>query len=317
MGSDSVGTTALVHALGRARHVDEIASIVLRFLSTLEGVVRAGVALSVVGGRQLRFLSSDAASLEPPLEWCSIDAYDRLPLNDAIRTGRDVVLDPVGFAREYPDLFARQGEALAAGVVALALRDGPRRLGGLLLYRQREAADPAAGLDLLDGFSGEVVSALLAAQSSLDGPVELVCEQAPDGASPDQPLETVHLRLPADETGPGTARRFLKETLESWGLDVAVVESALLCASEVVTNVVLHVGESSVMSVHRHEDRVVVHVHQPSTGQSPEIKPADLEDPLSVAGRGLLLVEAMSSRWGTTATGSVSCVWYELALDGG
>ena len=314
LGSDSLVSTDLVRALQRARHVDEIASVALRFLRDLPGVVRAGLALSVVGGRQLRFLSSDGAALSPPLQWCSIDAYDRLPLNDAIRTGRDIVLNATEFAGEYPALFARQGDGTPPSVVALALRAGERRLGGLLLYRAALGlADPLAGLGALGSFAAEVAGALLAAQSVPNAPVELVCEQLSAGAA--EPLGTAYLRLPADETGPGLARRFLNETLQGWGVEDTVVEAALLCASEVVTNVVLHVRESSVIRVHRHHDRLIVHVHQPSVADVPEIKPADLDDPLAVAGRGLLLVDAVSSRWGATSTGSVSCVWYELGLE--
>jgi hypothetical protein len=313
VGSDSLVSTDLVRALQRARHVDEIASVALRFLHDLPGVVRAGLALSVVGGRQLRFLSSDDAAPSPPLPWCSIDAYDRLPLNDAIRTGRDIGLNATEFAREYPELFARQAGGTPPSVVALALRAGDRRLGGLLLYRDLGLADPLAELGSLGSFAAEVAGALLAAQSVPNAPVELVCEQLSVGAA--EPLGTAYLRLPADETGPGLARRFLDATLQGWGVADTVVEAALLCASEVVTNVVLHVRESSVIRVHRHHDRLIVHVHQPSVADVPEIKPADLDDPLAVAGRGLLLVDAVSSRWGATSTGSVSCVWYELGLE--
>lgn len=93
VGSDIVRSTDLAQALGGARRIDEIATIALEWLTELRGVVRAGFALPVVGGRQLRFLSSDGAPTAEPSQWCAIDAYDHLPLNDAIRTGRNVVLD--------------------------------------------------------------------------------------------------------------------------------------------------------------------------------------------------------------------------------
>jgi anti-sigma regulatory factor (Ser/Thr protein kinase) len=307
--------TAMVkEALGRARDVDDVASIALRLLNDRPGVVRAGFALSVVGGRHLRFLASDRATLDPPLEWCFIDAYERLPLNEAVRTGYDVALDRAGFARDYPELFASQVDAALRSVVALALQKDERRVGGLLVYRDRELDDPAAELDVLEDLAAEVASALLAAQSSPTDPVELVCQQASDGEIAEAPRAMVHLPLPADETAPGLARRFLAEALGGWGIDATLVDAALLCASEIVTNVVLHVRKPSVITVHRHDERVVVHVHQPITGQSPDIKPIDQDDPLAVAGRGLALVEAMSSHWETTSTGAVSCVRYELRL---
>ena len=33
-----------------------------------------------------------------------------------------------------------------------------------------------------------------------------------------------------------------------------------------------------------------------------------------VAGRGLALVNAVATRWDTSSTGSMSCVWFELSL---
>ncbi|HEU5044058.1 MAG TPA: ATP-binding protein [Nocardioidaceae bacterium] len=315
MGSDTVGSADLAEALGRARRVDEIATIALRWLTELRGVVRAGFALPVVGGRQLRFLSSDGATVEGTAMWCSIDAYDRLPLNDAIRTGRNVVLDsPDDFAREYPELFAAQADDAPRRVVALALRAGEQRLGGLLLYRDRELADPTAELAILDGLAADVAGALLAARSPAGGPVELVCEQAAEGGTPGEPLEAAHLVLPADETAPGLARRFLRGTLRDWNIEDEVVDAAMLCASEVVTNVILHVQESSVISTQRREKRLTVHVHQPTFGEPPDIKPVEHDDLLAVAGRGLALVAAVSDRWDTSSTGSMSCVWFELGL---
>jgi len=315
VGSDIVGSTDLAQALDRARRIDEIATAALRWLTELRGVIRAGFALPVVGGRQLRFLSSDGAPLEEPWQWCSIDAYDRLPLNDAIRTGRNVVLDnPTEFARRYPELFDAQADGAPRSVVALALLAGEQRLGGLLVYRDRELTDPAAELALLDGLAADVARALLAAQSPANGPIELACDQVPADLAPDEPLEAAHLLLPADTTAPGLARRFLRGTLRDWSIEDEVVDAALLCASEVVTNVILHVQESSVISVHRREERLTVHVHQPSAGGQPDIRPVDHDDPLAVAGRGLALVGAVSSRWDTSSTGSMSCVWFELSL---
>ena len=315
MGSDTVGSIDLAQALDRARRIDEIATIALGWLTELRGVIRVGFALSVVGGRQLRFLSSDGAPLDEPSQWCSIEANDRLPLNDAIRTGRNVVLDnPTEFARRYPELFATQADGGPRSVVALALRAGEQRLGGLLLYRDRELADPAAELAMLDGLAADVARALLAAQSPPRIPIELACDQVPGDLAPDEPLETAHLLLPADATAAGLARRFLRGTLCDWGIEDEVVDAALLCASEVVTNVILHVQESSVISVHRREEHVTVHVHQPSAGELPDIRPVDHVDPLAVAGRGLALVGAVSSRWDTSSTGSMSCVWFELSL---
>ena len=90
LSSDAAVLRRLGDALGRAGGVDEIAVATLRGVIALAGVTRAGMALTMVGGRQLRFLTSDDGRLGSSPEWCLIDAYDRLPLNDAVRTGTGV-----------------------------------------------------------------------------------------------------------------------------------------------------------------------------------------------------------------------------------
>src|SRR4051794_6119774 len=93
LNSDTAVVPGLSEALGSARGVDGVAVAALRAVVGIAGVTRAGLALTMVGGRQLRFLTSDDGRLGPEPSWCLIDAYDRLPLNDAVRSGRRIVLD--------------------------------------------------------------------------------------------------------------------------------------------------------------------------------------------------------------------------------
>src|SRR3954453_14313383 len=84
-------------ALGQAATLDDIARSALSSALELPGVVRAGIALNRVGGRQLQFVSTDEDRLGPSLQWCLIDTFDPLPLNDAVRSGNTI--PPPPFAR--------------------------------------------------------------------------------------------------------------------------------------------------------------------------------------------------------------------------
>src|SRR3954452_3385435 len=121
-------------ALGEAATLDDISRCTLSAALELPGVHRAGVAINRVGGRQLQFVSSDEDRLGPSLRGGLIDAFEPLPLNDAVRTGDDVLVkDPQELADHYPSLAERYEGTPTRGVAALALSTGDERLGGLLL----------------------------------------------------------------------------------------------------------------------------------------------------------------------------------------
>lgn len=308
MGAEQDGMRDLAARLRAARTVDDVAEAALRALMALPGAVRAALALTVVGGRQLRFLSSDEDRLGPPPRWCLVDAYDSLPLNDAIRTGRDVLLATPGrFAQAYPELAARQSDTGVRGVVALALRDGDRRLGGLLVYGDRDLPAPGSGWhhELLR-VAGLVTAGLLA--------LERAREASPDVPAARRAGAGPHRVLPGDETAPGIARRFLRAALATWRVDDDVVDAALLCASELVTNVVMHAGRPSVITLRRVDDSLTVRVHQSTEGPVPPRRVVQGEEPLRVAGRGLELVEATAADWGTDTTAEETSVWFRLRL---
>jgi len=316
MSDDTALPHGLTEAFAHASGVDDVARATLRWVTALEGVTRAGLALTVVGGRQLRFLSSDEGSLGPPPRWCLIDAYDRLPLNDALRTGRAVVLyTSSSLRRTYPELADRQDPAAVRSLVALPLTSADQRLGGLLLYRDRELDEDDTDLQaLLAQAAARVAQALIAARP-MKSTVSPVIDQETLSGEDRPPSRTASLRLPDDATAPGTARLFLKEALEDWGTSQEVVDSALLCTSEVVTNVIMHVQQSSVITAQRDDGRLIIRVDQPAFGVEPVIAPAaEHDDPLVIAGRGLILVDAVASRWGTETTPSHVRVWFELEL---
>lgn len=116
------------------------------------------------------------------------------------------------------------------------------------------------------------------------------------------------LDLPADRTSPARARRFVSEVMESWGLDGEAVDDGELLVSELVTNAVLHARSASRVEVVRVRRAVRVRVCDRSPAR-PHVRDYG---PQAVTGRGLLLVERLSRRWGIEVDGDGKCVWFEL-----
>ena len=317
MNSDAVTLHHLREALARTGAIDGIAVAALQCVPALADVTRAGLALTMVGGRQLRFLTSDEGRLEPTPEWCLIDAYDHLPLNDAVRTGDQVVLESQrSLRRGYPEFAANQDDAAVQSVMAIPFMSGDECLGGLLTYIRRPLREHDDALrSALTEVANWVTQALLAARKThaQDGESQDPVASTPVVADDADPVASRH--LPDDATAPATARRFLKEALEEWGAGPDVVDSALLCTSEIVTNVVMHAQRRSVITAQRQEGQIIVRVDQPVTGKVPVIQPVlPHDDPLVVAGRGLALVDVLATRWGTETSPANVRVWFELEL---
>jgi len=114
--------------------------------------------------------------------------------------------------------------------------------------------------------------------------------------------------LPAEASSARRARRIVHETLASWGLE-ALEEVASLLASELVSNVVLHVRSDCSLQMGFDGWRLRVGVWDGSL-----VAPVRHHRSASAAtGRGLALVEALASDWGWEPSeqgGKV--VWFEL-----
>ena len=119
---------------------------------------------------------------------------------------------------------------------------------------------------------------------------------------------TSHLDLPNDATGPSRARRFVTDTLTSWGTS-ELLSTVELLVSELVTNVVLHTSTAPEVSVRLLGDRV--HVEVADADATPPA-PRDA-GPAATNGRGMALVDALSVAWGWTPTASGKVVWFDVA----
>jgi hypothetical protein len=127
---------------------------------------------------------------------------------------------------------------------------------------------------------------------------------------PSGDAQRVTVDLPDDLTAPRLARRTVTAHLDCWGAP-DLTEAAQACVSELCTNALMHssTGARLVMSVD--DRRAVVLVQNGGTGQVRRVEPDDD----GVGGRGLLLVEALSTDWGWQTGAEGTTVWFELARD--
>ncbi|MFG1921446.1 SpoIIE family protein phosphatase [Cryptosporangium sp. NPDC048952] len=106
----------------------------------------------------------------------------------------------------------------------------------------------------------------------------------------------------------GRSRAFVSRTLGRWGIDESVVEPAVLCTSELVTNAIRH-GEGLVeLALVRYPDRVRLVVEDDSP-RPPRVVKAPAT---STGGRGLDVVDRLSAAWGSEARGTGKIVWAEF-----
>lgn len=106
-------------------------------------------------------------------------------------------------------------------------------------------------------------------------------------------------------------RRVMRLHLELWGLS-SLADSAQVCVSELVSNVIKHVGEGTpaVLAVSVRDTFLRIEVQDSGTSALPAVEQPDLE---GESGRGLCLVEALSSGWGVERRPEGKVTWCELA----
>jgi serine/threonine-protein kinase RsbW len=130
-------------------------------------------------------------------------------------------------------------------------------------------------------------------------------------------LERIEIALARDADAPARARAEVRQAIVG-RLPEADSATATLLTSELVTNAVVHPGEhiggSVGLRITVHEDRIRVEVTDAGAGFDPgSLRPSEPREP---GGHGLVVVDGLSSRWGTTRCdvggGEGFCVWFEL-----
>lgn len=106
-------------------------------------------------------------------------------------------------------------------------------------------------------------------------------------------------------------RRVVRSHLGLWGVR-EVADLAELCVTEMVTNVIKHVGYGtpSTLAVSMRGTYVRVEVQDPDTRALPTLIAATSG---AEAGRGIALVDAVADRWGVQLREDRKVIWCELA----
>ncbi|MFJ8993171.1 ATP-binding protein [Streptomyces sp. NPDC102279] len=108
-------------------------------------------------------------------------------------------------------------------------------------------------------------------------------------------------------------RRIVRRHLELWGL-TEVSEAAQLCVTELVSNVIAHVGwgTPATLAVSMNGTYLRIEVHDPDARALPTLVHAEAD---GESGRGMALVDAVADRWGVLLHTDRKITWCELATN--
>ncbi|MFR9780198.1 ATP-binding protein [Micromonospora sp. MS34] len=207
------------------------------------------------------------------------------------------VLDPAGTAAVRDALLVRLWQRPGPVIVDLsAVRIDSPDARAVVDEVHRAVTDwPAAGLLVLDpavapGAAAPVYPSLDEAQAALAG----------------APLAAVlNADLPPVVAAAREARALVTDGCARWGVpDLA--EPACIAVTEMVNNVVAHAGTPMTLRVAPVDDALHVAVRDHSTRRPAYVGLAPLN---SAGGRGLLLIDTVARRWGSTPLPDGKVVW--------
>jgi PAS domain S-box-containing protein len=124
-----------------------------------------------------------------------------------------------------------------------------------------------------------------------------------------EPAPALSIRLPDGPDAPRAARRLVDDELTGVLGDRALSDTRLL-VSEIVTNAVRHGPGTGHVTLTVALDGPQVRIEVRDTGNG-FVPPAPNPDPQLPGGRGLMLVEMLSARWGVADDGGTR-VWFEI-----
>ncbi|MCA1832166.1 MAG: MEDS domain-containing protein [Actinobacteria bacterium] len=311
-----LGVRAPRHTVQFYGAVDELTEAVGRYLC--KGIRAGSIPVVIATPTHLRAFESriesagiDLASARRTEQFIALDAEETLS-----RFMMDGRLDPEAFdaviGALVRGLHSRGGRAVAYGEMVALLWDEGNVLGALELE----------GLwnELLEGENFELFCAYPEAVFAHTDAEALhsVCDMHSEVVG----YPSAHHRDPLDEAGGEAmtrtfacnarsareARRFTRHVLEELGHG-SVIEDVVLVAGELAANAVLHARSAFTLDIRSDGATIRLAVRDRSTSP-PELAPVSKE--LSSSGRGLRLIQAVSSRWGYESNGQGKTVWAEF-----
>lgn len=120
----------------------------------------------------------------------------------------------------------------------------------------------------------------------------------------------LHKTLENDPRAPGLARQAVARFLDRSHLN-KLADDAQLLASELVTNAVRHARGPIDVRAYVRDGFLRLEVWDRDVDATPMARDADLDDE---TGRGMELVDKVSSRWGWRSDDGMKVVWFDLRL---
>ncbi|KQU64133.1 hypothetical protein ASC58_19675 [Phycicoccus sp. Root101] len=275
-------------------------------LADVPGAYRAGLAVVEGGGRRLLFTASDRDGTSS-VPWCEIDAYADVPLTHTVRTGDVMAGSRESLAGRFGDFMDRQLPKMMSLVTVPVVSAGQVMGGYILFYDCPQSFDPSQVSDLED-VGAQLGEGLRRVQRAVTPAGALAAMAVPAGVR-----AATHSVAP-DTHGVARARHFASRTLAAWDVDEAVAYNALLCLSELVTNAVIHTGAGCEVQLLLDQQALTATVRD--GGSNVVVDPKRVEqDPLAVHGRGLSLVDALATGWGSELDPGGMSVWFVLELN--
>lgn len=246
-----------------------------------------------------------AAAGEPP-------ADDRVGLGP----GDSVVLFGPGWC-DPSQPGAVVDEGVLDELLTVAGGPAPDQLEALVALRPTAAGGMDVAVLAVPGDLGDDPLARVSAATGvppgeLDLPGYPLGDAQPDlWATPPRPPREARLHVERDAAVLADVRRLLRRLLASWRIEDRVAgDDVELLATEVTSNAIRHAGTTATAVVRFLGDRVRVEVGDGSRAM-PVARPADL---MAEGGRGLPLVDTLSSAWGVVATRRGKRVWFEVPV---
>lgn len=190
-------------------------------------------------------------------------------------------------------------------------------MDGLTALPEVRAAAPAAAVVVLSGIEAELVAPMARAKGASAfmpkalPPSEIAAQllsflrHGDDDDAP--PANEAYLQLPAEPISPQRARLFVESTIEQWDC-AELADIVLLLTSELVTNAVLHAGSDVDLSL-----RLAGSVLQITVADRSPVQPVIRQQrDEATNGRGMLLLDAMATRWSVVPTEAGKIVWFEV-----
>ncbi|MGW2180270.1 SpoIIE family protein phosphatase [Streptomyces sp. NPDC001732] len=208
---------------------------------------------------------------------------------------------------EYPEtrLDLVPGETLVLYTDGLVEEPGADIDSGIRTLINEVSAGPASAQALADHLSER----LWERWGSGDDVALLVLRRSPDPGSPRAPRLHQYIHQ-ADPEGLSDARTIVRQALTDWDM-AELADDAELVTGELLVNVLLHTEGGAVLTLEVLPEpvrRVRLSVQDRSSAWPRRRSPGET----ATSGRGLLLLDAVATRWGIEPRGEGKAVWCEI-----